>query len=299
VPPLELLEEKALEFCVDEYVDYKIYEYLAKHEKREDLKKILLRLAQEEYGHYEFWKKIAGRDCNVRVSERKLALIRLMRRVFGLTFTLKWLERHEESVIEEYKKILPLLEGAERKTLENIIVEEEKHENELISSIEETIVKYMSFIVLGLADAIVEITGVHAGFLGVTDYTIMAGIAGLIVGLSAAISMSSAAYLQAKHDLERSPMVSAAMTGIGYIGAVVLLAAPYFATHNMIAAFTASVLLGVILIAYFTYYGAIVFDRKFTREFLESTLLMLGTAAASYAFGEIIGSYFHVRGIFG
>jgi VIT1/CCC1 family predicted Fe2+/Mn2+ transporter len=56
----------------------------------------------------------------------------------------------------------------------------------------------MSFIVLGLADAIIEITCVHVGFLGVTSSTLIAGVAGLVVGFAASISMASAAYLQAK-----------------------------------------------------------------------------------------------------
>ncbi len=289
----------AVKFCRDEYRDYLIYKYLAEHESNPRHKRILEELARDEYRHYEFWRRIAGGECSVEGLEGGLYKFKLLRRLFGLTFTLKWLERHEEEVVESYKRFLDRLEGEDRRLLEEIIREEEKHERELMSGIEETVVKYMSFIVLGLADAIVEITGVHAGFLGVTEYTIMAGIAGLIVGLSAAISMSSAAYIQAKHDPSRSPLTSAVMTGAGYVGAVVLLAAPYFVTHQMIIAFTASILLGIALIGAFTYYGAVVFDREFAREFAETVALMLGTAFASYLFGEVIGTYFHVRGIFG
>ncbi|MCE4610215.1 MAG: VIT1/CCC1 family protein [Desulfurococcales archaeon] len=289
----------AEEFCKDEYIDYMIYKYLSEHEKHDKHKKILEELAKDEYRHYEFWKNIVDRDCSQEISSGYLRRIKLMRKIFGLTFTLKWLERHEEEVVEAYKDYLKYLDGPEKEKLQEIIADEEKHEHELMSNIEETIVKYMSFIVLGLADAIVEITGVHAGFLGVTSYTIMAGIAGLIVGLSAAISMSSAAYIQAKHDPTRNPTTSAIMTGIGYVGAVVLLALPYFATHNMAYAFTASILLGVLLIGIFTFYGSIVFDRNFKREFIESVGLMLGTAFASYVFGEIIGAYFGIRNIFG
>jgi len=290
----EALKE-AEEFCKDEYVDYMIYSYLAKHEKKPHLKRIVEKLAQDELRHYEFWKKLVGKDCAQKVPKWYLVGIRLMRKVMGLTFTLKWLEKHEESVIERYKAFLPNLEGPLREELEKIIAEEEEHENKLMSSIEETMVKYMSFIVLGLADAIVEITGVHAGMLGVTTSTIIAGVTGLVVGFSAAISMSSAAYLQAKHDPERHPLTSAVLTGIAYILAVVLLALPYFATHNMAVAFTASILLGIGLIAYFTYYSAVVFDRNFTREFLESSGLMIATAFGAFLFGEALGQLFGLQ----
>ncbi|MCE4627553.1 MAG: VIT1/CCC1 family protein [Desulfurococcales archaeon] len=288
-------ERLAEKFCVDEYTDYSIYKYLASQERRPELRRILEELARDEWEHYLFWKRILGRDCRVEVGRGKLRLILLMRKIFGLTFTLKFLERHEEEVIQEYKNYLKYLEGEERRRLEEIIHDEEKHENELIGSIEETIVKYLSFIVLGLADAIVEITGVHAGFLGVTSKTVMAGIAGLVVGLSAAISMASAAYIQAKSDPTRDPAKSALMTGLGYLGAVILLAAPYFIVTSMLIAFLLSLAAGIGLIGLFTFYSSIVFDRPFAREFTESTLLMLGTALASYLFGEALGRHFGLR----
>ncbi len=287
--------EMAEKFCIDEYQDYQVYSYLARHEKNPRLREIVSKLAEDELRHYEYWKNIIGRDCRKGVRSSYLVMIRLMRRFMGLTFTLKWLERHEEEVVESYKRFLEYLEGEDRKRLEDIIRDEEEHENKLMASIEETMVKYMSFIVLGLADAIVEITGVHAGMLGVTTSTIIAGVTGLVVGFSAAISMASAAYLQAKHDVNRNPITSALMTGIAYIMAVVLLALPYFATHNMLIAFSASILAGVALISYFTYYSAIVFDRGFTREFLESTGLMLGTAFGAFLFGEALGRFFGLQ----
>lgn len=291
--------EGAREFCIDEYKDHIIYMTLAGREKNLERRRILERLAKEEYKHYLFWKKILGGKCDAEVNKLFLWIVILSRLILGLTFTLKMLERGEEKTIAEYKEYLDNLEGEERNELEAIIKDEETHESSLMSQIDEAVVKYMSFIVLGLADAIVEITGVHAGFLGVTSSTIVAGIAGLVVGFSAAISMASAAYLQAKHDFERNPVSSALVTGFSYIGAVVVLASPYFATHNMILAFVVSVSFAITLIATFTFYGSVVFDKKFLREFIESTGLMLGTAFAAYFFGEILGVYFGVRGVFG
>ncbi len=155
--------------------------------------------------------------------------------------------------------------------------------------------KYLGFIVLGLADAIIEITGVHAGFLGVTSSTTMAGVAGLIVGFAAAISMATAAYLQAKQSTERSPMTSALITGLSYILAVVLLALPYFLTGNMLLAFIVSLAMAMLLTAYFTFYSAVLFDRHFGKEFLESAVLTLGTAVATYLFGEFLGKMFGIH----
>ncbi|MEM4429512.1 MAG: VIT1/CCC1 transporter family protein, partial [Acidilobaceae archaeon] len=254
----------------------------------------------QERKHYEFWKSFSG-DCS-GYSRLKLFLLILSRRILGLTFTLKLLERHESRVIESYKLYLNRLNGEARSKLEEIIRDEITHEKSWLDEMaeKESIVKYLGFIALGLADAIVEITGTHAGFLGATEVTLVAGVAGLIVGLSAAISMSGAAYLQAKHGgLEEKlrPNVSALTTGIAYIIAVILLALPYFLTKSMIIAFTASLIVALILIALFTIYGSIVRDRDFKKEFIETTLILLATAIASFLFGVIIGEITGIRGL--
>ncbi len=285
------------EFCADELFDHYVYKELSKIESDPGRKKILEEMSEHEFQHYEFWKKLGG-ECKEDINLSRVKLFVWMRKIFGLTFTLKYLERHEMDVIEHYKEYLDKLDDENRAEMEKILQDEVQHEKTHMESIDERIVRYMGFIVLGMADAIVEITGVHAGFLGVTAQTLMAGIAGLIVGLSAAISMSSAAYLQAKHDIQFSPKVSALITGIAYIFAVVLLALPYFLTHSMIFAFTASVMLGVIMIAGFTYYGAVLQDKSFSREFIESTALMLGTALGAFLFGEILGKAFGIQELF-
>ncbi len=283
-------------FCEDEYIDYVIYKYLSMKEADETRRKILEAMAEQELAHYEFWKKRVG-ECRSEVSRLRLALIYLGRRVFGLTFMVKLLERHENEVIEAYKRHLKYLEGEDRSVLESIIRDEESHEKNLLSQVNESIVRYLGFVALGLADAIIEITGVHAGFLGATATTLVAGIAGLIVGLSAAISMAAAAYLQAKHEGSDAPGVSAATTGIAYFLAVVILALPYFVTHSNILAFVASVILAVALIASFTFYSSVINESNFKRELAESLAVLFGTAAAAYIFGDILGTIFGIREI--
>lgn len=291
---------KELEFCKDEYQDYQIYSALARREGNPELKEILSKFAEQERAHYEFWKKFSG-ECAER-DPLRIASVLLSRRLFGLTFTLKLLERHEERTIKAYQEYAQRLSGEAREELNKIIEEELEHEKSLMSSVaeREISVRYLGFIALGLADAIVEITGVHAGFLGATSTTLIAGIAGLIVGLSASVAMAGAAYLQAKHgNMEErlNPALSAAFTGAAYIFAVLLLAAPYFLTGHMISAFLASLLLAMALVVGFTYYGSVVGDRAFAREAMENIGILVLTALASYVFGTAIGSVFDIREI--
>lgn len=155
--------------------------------------------------------------------------------------------------------------------------------------------EYVGFVALGLSDGIVEITGVHAGFLGVTGSTLIAGISGVIVGVAAAISMGAAAYLQAKQDPTKSAFASALTTGFSYLGAAICLALPYFLIRTMLTAFIISSGIGVILLAAFNYYNARLHKRKFWREFLESVVLLFATALVTYILGTIVGHAFHVN----
>lgn len=278
----------------NEITEHVIYHRLALREKKPENRALLEKLSAQEKSHYDFWMTFLP---GVVVKPRQAGILAtsVMRTLFGVTFTTKLLENHEKDSIAAYEAMLPALPAEKQAGLRAIIEDERAHERALIGELKERRVAYIGFVALGLADAIVEITGVHAGFLGVTGSTLLAGVSGIIVGFAAAISMGSAAYLQAKQDTEKSAIASAFITGITYLFAVILLALPYFLIRTMATAFTASTLVGIGLLSIFTLYGAVVFERKFFREFFESVALMLGTAVATYFVGEVVGRVFHLN----
>ncbi|HVO28766.1 MAG TPA: VIT1/CCC1 family protein [Candidatus Paceibacterota bacterium] len=277
----------------NELTEHLVYHQLALREKNPENRALLEHLSAQEKSHYEFWKKLAG-GGEVRPYAASRYGVPLLRTVFGVTFITKFLESHEEDSVATYERMLGEIPEEHRPRLREIIEDERNHERSLISGLAEKRVAYVGFIALGLADAIVEITGVHAGFLGVTGSTLIAGISGVIVGFAAAISMGSAAYLQAKQDAGRSAITSAFVTGISYLCSVVVLALPYFLIRTMLTAFAVSTSAGLVLLATFTFYGAVLFDRKFPHEFAESASLMLGTALATFLLGNVIGGIFHL-----
>ena len=291
---MQLTRKEMISYCESEYKDHLVYLKLSARETDSGRKKILEQLSQQEEKHFLFWKEILD-GYNPKPHPFLQIFILILRYVFGITFTVKYMERHEKRMIAIYRSIRPQFDGEAGTQLEEMIADEEKHEDFFIGQIDEGVVKYLGFIVLGLADAIIEITGVHAGFLGVTSSTTMAGVAGLIVGFAAAISMATAAYLQAKQDTERNSFTSAMITGFSYILAVVSLAFPYFLFVSMLAAFIASLIMAMLLTAYFTFFTAVIFERNFGKEFLESTLLTLGTALATYLFGNFLGRIFNIQ----
>ncbi|HZD12623.1 MAG TPA: VIT1/CCC1 family protein [Candidatus Binatus sp.] len=276
---------------LDEYTDYKTYLALSRRERNPVFKKALEELAEQEQHHYEFWKKYAP-NTSVRINRLKLYFVLLLRFTLGLTFTMKFLERHEDAIIARYNQVAPSIPAQDRTSFDEMVNDEQHHESYLMGEVKEGRVKYMSFIVLGLADAVVEISGIHAGSLGVYEQTRLAGLAGIIAGMAASIAMASAAYAQAKQGFEGSAKWSAIYTGISYMFTAIFLALPYFLTESMIYALSTSVLTGVVLVAMMTYYDTVISRRPFKRQFGEIAGIILGASLALYIAGFIIHQYF-------
>lgn len=278
---------------VDEYTDYKTYLALSQRERNPAFRKALEELADQERNHYEFWKKYSP-DTQVMINRLKLYFVLLLRATLGLTFTMKFLERHEDSIIARYKQVANSIPPEDRQQFDEMVNDEQHHESYLMGEVKEGRVKYMSFIVLGLADAVVEISGIHAGSLGLYDVTRIAGLAGIIAGMAASIAMASAAYAQAKQGFEGSAKWSAIYTGISYMITAIFLALPYFLTESMIYALGTSVVVGVILVAMMTYYDTIISGRPFKRQFGEIAGIILAASFALYMAGSLIHQYLHI-----
>jgi len=271
----------------DEYADYSTYLALSRREKNPAFKKALEELAQQERDHYEFWKKYAP-ETSVSTHRLSLYFVLLLRLILGLTFTMKFLERHEDAVISRYKQVSSSIPTEDRSRFDAMVNDEEHHESYLMGEVKEGRVKYMSFIVLGLADAVVEISGIHAGSLGIFDRTELAGVAGIVAGMSASIAMASAAYAQAKQGFEGSAKWSAIYTGVSYMLTAILLALPYFLTASMVEALGTSLVVGVILVAMMTYYDTVISNREFKRQFGEIAGIILAASLALYIVGYVI-----------
>jgi len=74
---MKLSEEdlrKAREFCEDELSSYMLYLALAQQE-RGKLAEQLRQAAEQERGHYEFWRSVVGSDCSVRPPGRAFRVL--------------------------------------------------------------------------------------------------------------------------------------------------------------------------------------------------------------------------------
>ncbi len=290
------LADVARRGCQDEFTDYNVYLALSRREKNPKFKEALIGLGETERGHYEYWSKYAP-SAQVRAIRLRVYFVQLLRLLLGLTFTLKFLERHESVVVRRYKKVEHLIPPEDRAGFDQMVADEEHHETYLMGGIEEGRVKYMAFIVLGLADAVVEVAAIHAGSLGIYRRTEIAGLAGIIAGMAASIAMASAAYAQAQQGFAGSAKKSAFYTGISYLITALLLAFPYFLTQNQYFALGSSLTVGMVLVAFITYYDTVISTRMFRRQFLELGGIILGATAALYVIGVVIGSFVPNLGI--
>ena len=288
------LARLAAQSAQDEYADRSVYLALSRRERNPNFKKALENIANGEQSHYEFWRTYAP---NTKVSAKRLRMyvILFLRITLGLTFILKLMERHEAKLHERYRQIAQSIPFADQARFQAMVESEEHQEDLLIGEIQENRVKYMSFIVLGLADAVVEISGIHAGSLGIYGRTELAGIAGIIAGMAASIAMGTAAYAQAKQGFQGSAKWSAIYTGVSYMITAIFLALPYFLTRNMSGALGTSLVIGVILVATMTFYDTVISARPFKRQFGEIAGIILAASLVLFVIGTIVGKYFNIR----
>ena len=130
-----------------------------------------------------------SRFCDIflgKLAKPKISLIwffGLLSKIFGYTFVIKLLENREEKTIDAYRKLEGVIPGVDR-----LIREEEEHEGELISMLDEPHLQYAGSIVLGLNDALVELSGTLAGLTLAFQNTRMIALSGLVTGIAAALS---------------------------------------------------------------------------------------------------------------
>lgn len=277
----------------DEWSDYTLYERLSNTVDGDSpFSGVLKALSETEHGHYEFWRKYVP-DEEPRLAKLKLYWVLFLRRFFGLTFATRYLDRHEASVVWEYTGLAEMIPEEDRAAFDAMVADEKEHEKAFAMKVESSAVAYISFVVLGLADALVEISGIHAGWLGLFEKTEIAGLAGVIAGGAASLAMASAAFAQAKQGgFKGSARLSAAYTGVSYFVTAIMLATPYFLTSTMVIALGGSLTLAVIILAVTTWYSVVIQEKVFLRDFIEILLILFATTFVVFVLGYAVSAAF-------
>ena len=257
-----------------------IYESIAKFAKGEENKQTLLRLAREEKAHYEIWKRYTGEE--MRPEKGKILRYVWLARIFGFTFAVKLMEKGEGNAQNEYELL-----AAEVEESVAIRQQEEEHENALLAMLDEESLQYVGSMVLGLNDALVELTGSLAGFAFALQNNRLIALSGLIVGISATFSMASSEFLAARSEGRTDALKSCSYTGTAYLVTVILLILPYLllGTTQYILALALMLAIVVLIIAGFTYYTSVALDQPFKSRFTEMAAISIGVAVLSFFVG--------------
>jgi VIT1/CCC1 family predicted Fe2+/Mn2+ transporter len=272
------LLRSALAIQRQEMTEYHIYTALAKLCKDPHNAEVLEAVGKAERGHARFWQEHTG----VELGPQKFKVWRsvALARILGLTFSLKRMEKNEGTASRTYRGL-----AGDFPLVEKVAEEEAKHEQELLSMLDEERLRYAGSVVLGLNDALVELTGALAGFTLALGETKLISLAGLVTGISAAFSMAASAYLSRKADGNAGAAKAALYTGAAYIITVALLIMPFLLLPNKFIALGITMFLAVIIILLFNYYLAVAKDLNFRRRFGEMVLISLGVAVLSFGVG--------------
>ncbi len=270
----------------NELTESKIYEKISKFAKGDGNKEVLRRLSNEELAHYEIWKKYTG--IEMKPNKLKVFKYSLIARVLGFTFAVKLMEMGEEGAQKEYA----LLEQEVEESA-GIRKQEEEHEAALLDMLDEERLQYVGSMVLGMNDALVELTGSLAGFTFAMQNAKLIALSGLIIGISATFSMASSEFLSARSEGRSDALKSCTYTGIAYLITVILLIAPYLILGSdlYMVALGLMLLIVILIIAGFTYYISVAKGQKFRPRFLEMTAISVSVAVLSFFVG-ILAKHF-------
>lgn len=283
----EKVRKLLLEMQLNEITEYYVYMAIAKGIKDEKNRSILERIAKDEKAHSEIWKKYTLED--VKPSQTKIVFYKVLNKIFGYTFTLKLMENKEGDATQIYKDIE--LEVPEASRISN---DENEHEKALIDMLDEERLQYVGSMVLGLNDALVELTGTLAGLTFAMQNTKLIALSGLITGISATLSMMSSEYLSSQsREGDTNSLKSAGYTGIMYIVAVVLMVMPYliFPTKQYVPALIFLLIIVILVIFVFTYYVSVAKDLPFKKRFLQMVSISMGVAVISFLIGLVVKKF--------
>ncbi len=283
------LRQQLLGMQQTELTGHYIYQNIAAAQPESENKKILKQISQDEMAHYQTWKKYTGQE--IQPKSLQVWFYTFISRVLGFTFGVKLMENGEESAQAFYTSISQTIPEVQQ-----ILLEEELHEEKLLEMLDEERLHYASSIVLGLNDALVELTGALAGLTLALQNVQLIALTGLITGIAASFSMAASEYLSIRAEkTEKHPVKAAVYTGIAYIITVALLILPYLLLKNVFLCLAITLATAVLIIAMFNFYISVAKGDQFRRRFLEMAGLSLGVAALSFILSYFIRMWLGVN----
>jgi VIT1/CCC1 family predicted Fe2+/Mn2+ transporter len=308
----KMIERRFLE---DELSDFELYRSIEHKEKDKILKNLVKKLKETEFRHAEIWASLLGEKHmeNVRIpfrSRMRLIIYPLVRKILGVAFITKLLERNEANGLNAYKELVDKrgLGAKELAKVRGIIIDEESHERLLLEETQkhESKLNYTRSIVFGMNDGLVEILAVVAGIATIATSGAIVAISGIIVGISGTLSMAAGAYLSSKSEkvveksLERKmsiitkPSKEAYYTGIFYFLGALVATYPFMLGASGYTGILEAVVSVVIVLSLASTLIAIISDTSIRTRVMEMLAVSLGAALVTTLIGLVMKTVFGI-----
>lgn len=272
----------------NEATDQRVYAALAKQASLQKNSEILEKMSHDEGLHCAVWGRYTGIEAKADMF--RVWLFVVLGKIFGLVFVINLMEGGEDDSAENYRKLMEELPEAR-----SIMEDETRHEAQLAAMIHEEKLSYISSMVLGLNDALVELTGALAGFTLALNDNRMVGMAGFITGVAATLSMAASEYLSKKADTsEKHPFKAAVYTGVAYMITVAFLLLPYIVFESPLVALGFCLFDAALIILGFTYFVSVVRKESFVRGFTEMITISFSVAGISFLIGWAARSWLSI-----
>lgn len=271
-----------------EVTDQRVYTLLAERTKSPQNRDVLKQIAADEARHCAVWASYLV--DKPKPSRLKVWAYLLLARIFGLVFLINFMEAGEKDATDVYRDLRVEVPAAQ-----SMMEDEARHEAQLAGLIKEEKLNYISSMVLGLNDALVELTGAMAGFTLALNDNKMIGLAGFITGVAATLSMATSEYLAKKADPnEPHPLKAATYTGLSYLFTVAVLLIPYGIFSIPLVALVFCLCNATLIILLFTFFVSVVRKQSFKEGFREMMIISFSVAFISFVIGWAARLWLHV-----
>ena len=277
------LKDKLVKLQEKEITEHIVYGKLSRKSKGKN-SEILKQISEDELRHHNEWKKYTQTE----VKTNRLSVIKylIISKIFGLMFMMKLMEGNEEKAQANYSKI-----SKELPEVNQILADEVKHEKLLIDMIDEKRLNYLSSIISGLNDALIELAGELAGFTFALQNPALIGFAGIIAGIAQFLSSSASEielFLTERTIENKEAIKKSFLEGNIYLITVFFLVIPFFLVQNPFFAMGISAINSFLIITFFTYYVSIVKELSLKKMFSITLLITLGIGTLSFIIGWIV-----------
>ncbi len=270
-------------FAQDEALAYHLYNMVSKKQTDQSHKEILKGIALQEKEHFHKLNELLDEKIDINTySKKQYRFYKFILTFFGVIFTLRLFEKRERKSHIKYAKY-----EQEIPIIKEVVTEEKKHEEKLDNILKDKKLLYASSVILGLNDALIEMSGAIAGFTFAVENSKSIAVVSLIMGVAASLSMAASEFLSAKADDHENPLKSALYTFITYSVVVALLILPYLFFSKYVAL---GVMIGTVILIIFTFnvYLSIAKKESLLKNFLTMALIAICVSIVSFSIGILI-----------